>query len=145
MPLFAVPNVDFVSLQVGPGRQDIGANPLPPNVLDLGQEIGNFADTAAIMAGLDLVISSCTAPLHLAGAMGVPTWGVIPYAPHFFWLLGRSDSPWYPTLQLYRQDKPGTDWGSVIGRIATDLADLAEAKRSSDARQSMRPLEAVTA
>jgi tetratricopeptide (TPR) repeat protein len=124
-PLFAVPGVDFVALQLGAGREDIAANPLPPNVVDLGPEIGDFADTAAIMASLDLVVTSCTAPLHLAGALGVPVWGAIPFAPHFFWLLDRSDSPWYPTLRLYRQERPGQDWSGVVGHIAADLSALA--------------------
>ncbi len=74
------------------------------------------------MAGLDLVITSCTAPLHLAGALGVPTWGMIPASPHFAWLLERTDSAWYPTLRLYRQEKFGTDWSGVAARIAADLA-----------------------
>jgi tetratricopeptide (TPR) repeat protein len=127
-PLFDVPGVDFVALQVGPGRADIEANPLPPQVLDLGTEISDFADTAAIMANLDLVISSCTAPLHLAGALGVPVWGVVPFAPHFFWLLERTDSPWYPTLRLQRQEAPGDDWSGIVGRIARNLAALRAAK-----------------
>ena len=70
-PLFSVPGVDFIALQVGEGRAN---RPLPPNVRDLGEEVADLADTAAIMAGLDLMISSCTAPLHLAGALGVRTW-----------------------------------------------------------------------
>lgn len=126
MPLFAVPGIEFVSLQLGDGRSDIAASPLPPEVLDLGAEIADFADTAAIMASLDLVVSSCTAPLHLAGALGVPVWGLIPFAPHFFWLLERPDSPWYPTLRLYRQERAGDDWSGVVRRLAADLAILAE-------------------
>ncbi|MDR3441041.1 tetratricopeptide repeat-containing glycosyltransferase family protein [Telmatospirillum sp.] len=125
-PLFNVPGVRFVALQMGPGRADLETNPLPANVLDLGPEITDFADTAAIMAGLDLVITSCTAPLHLAGALGVPTWAVIPFAPHFLWQLDRSDSPWYPTLHLYRQTKPGRDWSVPIGRVVTDLSAMVE-------------------
>jgi hypothetical protein len=121
LPLFDVPGVRFVGLQVGPGRQDLAAHALPPNVLDLGGEISDLTDTAAIMAGLDLVVTSCTAPLHLAGALDVPTWGMIPASPHFAWLLGRDDSAWYPSLRLYRQQRYGTDWSGVVGRVATDL------------------------
>jgi tetratricopeptide (TPR) repeat protein len=123
-PLFDVPGINFVVLQVGPGRQDLATHPLPPHVLDLGAEITDLAETAAIMAGLDLVVTSCTAPLHLAAALGVPTWGMIPASPHFAWLLDRSDSPWYPTLRLYRQATYGTDWSGVVGRIVGDLARL---------------------
>jgi len=122
LPLFDVPGVRFVALQVGPGRDDLATHGLPGNVLDLGPEIGDLADTAAIVAGLDLVVTSCTAPLHLAGALGVPTWAMIPASPHFAWLMGRPDSPWYPTLRLYRQEAYGTDWSGVVARIAADLS-----------------------
>src|SRR5208283_1663520 len=114
--LFDVPEVDFVGLQLGPGRQDLVAQPPPANFFDLGGEITNFADTAAIIAELDLVITSCTATLHLAGALGAPVWAVIPFAPHFVWQLDRQDSPWYPTLRLYRQERAGHDWTSPISR-----------------------------
>jgi FkbM family methyltransferase len=120
-PLLNLPGIDFVILQVGPGRSDLDTADLPPNVIDLGREVTDLADTAAIMSGLDLMISSCTGPLHLAGALGVPTWAIIPFAPYFPWLLDRSDSPWYPSMQLYRQDQPGQDWSSTMTRIAGDL------------------------
>jgi predicted O-linked N-acetylglucosamine transferase (SPINDLY family) len=123
-PLFTVPGITFISLQMGAGRQDLAHTPLPSHVIDLGEEITDLADTAAIMAGLDLMISSCTAPLHLAGAMGRPTWAMIPFAPHFPWLLDRTDSPWYPSMRLYRQSQPGTDWSSVVEHIAADLRTL---------------------
>jgi ADP-heptose:LPS heptosyltransferase len=77
------------------------------------------------MSGLDLVITSCTAPLHMAGALGIPTWAVLPFAPHFFWLLDRADSAWYPTLRLYRQQAPTEGWAPVIGQVAANLAGLA--------------------
>ncbi len=125
MPILSMPGIDFVALQMGPGRKDLETTPLPAGVLDLGKEIADFADTAAIMAGLDLVVTSCTAPLHLAGAMGVRTWGIIPFSPHLLWQLERTDSPWYPSLTLYRQDSPGTDWSGVAERVKTDLRSLA--------------------
>jgi hypothetical protein len=125
-PLFAVPGVTFVALQLGPGRGDLATTPLPAHVIDLGAEITDLAETAAIMAGLDLMISSCTAPLHLAGALGVPSWGMIPFAPHFPWLLERSDSVWYPSMRLYRQSRPGQDWSDVVDCIARDLQVMAE-------------------
>ncbi len=136
-PLFEVPNVQFVGLQLGSGRQDLIAHPPPPNFLDLGPEIASFADTAAIMAGLDLVISSCTAPLHLAGALGVPVWGIIPFAPHFVWQLQRTDSPWYPSLRLYRQERPGQDWSTPMQRVAADLSALAERHRAAAIRPAV--------
>jgi ADP-heptose:LPS heptosyltransferase len=124
MPLFAIPDIQFIILQKGPGRQECEATPLPSHVIDLGPDIDDLADTAAIMTGLDLVITSCTSPLHLAGALGVPTWAMIPFAPHFPWLLDRADTPWYPTVRLYRQESPGQDWSEVVNRVATDLAAL---------------------
>jgi len=126
-PLFAVPGVEFVALQVGPGREEIAAQ-LPPHVRDLGGAVEDLTDTAAIMQGLDVMISSCTAPLHLAGALGVPCWGMIPFAPHFTWLLGRDDSVWYPSMRLYRQEAPGRDWAGVMSRMAADLAQLVKEK-----------------
>ena len=123
-PIFSVHGIDFVVLQVGPGRDNCEAGRLPQNVLDLGREVENLADTAAVMAGLDLMISSCTGPLHLAGALGVPSWAMIPFAPHFPWLLERTDTPWYSSMRLYRQEQPGQDWSSVVGRIAADLSAL---------------------
>lgn len=136
-PLFSVPGIDFIVLQVGEGRDSRLADLLPENVLDLGEEVADLADTAAIMTGLDLMISSCTAPLHLAGALGVQTWALIPFAPYFPWLLDRADSPWYPTMRLYRQDQAGQDWSGVVGRMADDLAALAMSKQA----HSSRPLE----
>lgn len=130
-PLFSVPGVQFIALQKGPGRDDLKQIPLPANVLDLGDEIKDFADTAGIMTELDLMITSCTAPLHLAAALGVPTWAVIPYAPHFLWQLDRTDSPWYPSLRLYRQDQPGADWSGAVGRMAGDLEALVAQSRDS--------------
>jgi FkbM family methyltransferase len=126
--LFSVPGVNFIVLQLGAGRTE-GA--LPTHVLDLGGEIADLADTAAIMSGLDLMISSCTAPLHLAGALGIPTWAMIPYAPYFPWLLDRTDTPWYPSMRLYRQERHGRDWSKVVARIAADLAALVPSRRCS--------------
>jgi FkbM family methyltransferase len=129
-PLFAVSGIDFVLLQVGPGRADLDAVQLPPNVIDLGREVTDLADTAAIMSSLDLMISSCTGPLHLAGALGVRTWAMIPFAPYFPWLLDRSDSPWYPSVRLYRQQQPGQDWSGTTGCIAGDLTAWARSGTS---------------
>jgi len=126
--LFTTPGVDFFLLQMGPGRAGLAADNLPGNVRDLGPDIADLTDTAAIMSGLDLVISSCTGPLHLAGALGIQVWAMIPFAPHFPWLLDRNDTLWYPAMRLYRQDRPGLDWAPVVARIAADLAALGAAR-----------------
>jgi ADP-heptose:LPS heptosyltransferase len=77
----------------------------------------DFADTAALIANLDLVISVDTAVVHLAGAMGKPVWPLVPFATDWRWLLGREDSPWYPTMRLFRQQAP-TRWDDVIEQVA---------------------------
>lgn len=127
LPIFDVPGITFVALQLGAGRRDLEQHTLPGNVIDLGPEISDFSDTAAVMSGLDLMISSCTAPLHLAGALGVPVWGMIPFAAHFLWQNDRRDSPWYPSLRLYRQSEPGKDWTNVSDDLRKDLIQLAAA------------------
>lgn len=123
-PLLAVPGVRFVALQKGDGRRDLEGAVLPPGFTDLGPALGDLADTAAVMANLDLVVSSCTAPAHLAGALGMPVWVLQPFAPDWRWLLERGDSPWYPTLRLYRQPSWGA-WEPAVARLAADLARLA--------------------
>lgn len=124
-PLVTEGAARFVLLQMGPGRADLARHSLPPDVVDLGGAIGDLADTAAIMSGLDLVISSCTAPLHLAGALGVPAWGMIPFTPHFTWGPQAPVSAAYPSIRLYRQAAPGRDWSDVVMRMAADLRALA--------------------
>ncbi len=114
-PLLELAGPRFVSLQRSGARA-------APNLklLDLMHEVEDFADTAALIAGLDLVISADTAVAHLAAAMGKPVWLLNRFGPCWRWLLGRRDSPWYPTLRLYRQPSPG-DWGAVIAEVARDL------------------------
>jgi hypothetical protein len=83
---------------------------------DLGEDISDFADTAAIIENLDLVISIDTAVVHLAGALGKEVWTLLPFSPDFRWMIDREDSPWYPTMKLFRQPKPG-DWESVFEKV----------------------------
>ncbi|CAO3406803.1 tetratricopeptide repeat protein [Azospirillum largimobile] len=128
--LFDVPGCRFYGLQMGPGREDLAGAALPDRFTDLGPEICDFADTAAILANLDLVISSCTGPAHLAGALGVPLWVALPFSADWRWMTGRDDSPWYPTARLFRQPAPG-DWRSVAGRMAAELAVAAQRFRPS--------------
>ena len=118
-PLLAAPGVQFVSLQkeVRPSDAEaMGRSPL----IDLAAELHDFADTAAVVASLDLIISVDTAVAHLAGAMGKPVWVLLPFSPDWRWLLERHDSPWYPSAQLFRQPRIG-DWASVIARVAEKL------------------------
>ena len=120
--LGAVPGVSFVSLQKGRA----GAEPPPPGLAlhDWTAELDDFADTAALVAGLDLVVSVDTAVAHLAGALGRPVWLLNRFDSEWRWLLGRSDSPWYPTLRQFRQPSYG-DWPGAIAALATALRGLA--------------------
>lgn len=117
-PLASVPGVRLVSLQHAP------ATPPPSALYDPMADMTDFADTAAVVAGLDLVIAVDTAVAHLAGALGRPVWLLSRYDACWRWLAHRSDSPWYPGLRLYRQGRPG-DWPGVIDRVTRDLAAFA--------------------
>lgn len=121
-PLAAVPGVSFWSLQGGDAARQVATAPFA--IVDAGAAGRDFADVAALMASLDLVISVDTAGAHLAGALGRPVWTLLPAAPDWRWLTEREDTPWYPTMRLFRQEAPG-DWGGVIARVARALADLA--------------------
>jgi Flp pilus assembly protein TadD len=100
----------------------------PPRVQTWGPEPPDFSSTAALMLHLDLVIAVDTAALHLAGALGRPVWGLLPYVPDFRWLLDGDTSPWYPTLRLFRQPRL-RDWESVIADVRAALTDLIHARR----------------
>ncbi len=121
-PLAELPGVRLVSLQKGFGSEQLAEVDFP--VLDLGDRLdeaaGPLMDTAAIMSNLDLIVTSDTAIAHLAGALAVPVWVALPRSPNWRWLLERDDSPWYPTMRLYRQTVLG-DWEQVFRRIAAEL------------------------
>jgi len=89
-------------------------------LVDLGDRLCDFDDTAAVMRNLDLVICSDSAPAHLAGALGVPVWVALSHAADWRWLMDRDDSPWYATMRLFRQRRAG-DWGELFGRMAAAL------------------------
>ncbi|MGA2443672.1 MAG: glycosyltransferase family 9 protein, partial [Tepidisphaeraceae bacterium] len=114
--LSGVEGVRFHSLQTAPPPAAGGIE-----LSDWSAALKDFAETAGLIENLDLVISVDTAVAHLAGAMGKPVWLLIPFPPDWRWLLEREDSPWYPTIRLFRQETPG-DWGSVIRRVAGELS-----------------------
>jgi len=89
--------------------------------------LADYADTAALIALLDLVVTIDTSVAHLAGALGKPVWIMLPHSADWRWLLGRNDSPWYPTARLFRQQRAG-DWGCVVAEVAQALRDWAEAR-----------------
>lgn len=117
-PLVATEGCRFTSLQTGAARQEVAA--LGPGVMDAADGLGDFADTAALVQSLDLVITIDTAVAHLAGALGKPVWILLPFVPDWRWLVGRTDSPWYPSARLYRQGTAG-DWSQPLAQVAHDL------------------------
>ncbi|HEX6003420.1 MAG TPA: tetratricopeptide repeat protein [Burkholderiales bacterium] len=119
-PLWAVEGVRFFSLQKGPQAAQIAAAPDGSSLVDLGADLHDFADTAAVVSLLDVLICADTSVAHLAGALGKPVWTLVPTPSDWRWLEGREDSPWYPTMRLFRQARQG-DWGDVIGRVTQDL------------------------
>jgi len=123
-PLAQVPGVSFVSLQKGAPAAQAAAPPSGMTILDPSGELDDFADTAALVEALDLVISVDTAVAHLAGALGRPVWLLNRYDTCWRWLLDRDDSPWYPSLRQFRQPAPG-QWRPVMEAVQGALRALA--------------------
>jgi tetratricopeptide (TPR) repeat protein len=115
-PLLAVEGVSFISIQRELRSEDAELVGRTPRLAHIGDELEDFDDTAAVAALVDLVISVDTSVVHLAGAMGRPTWILLPFCPDWRWMLNREDSPWYPTARLFRQPTLG-DWDSVVVRV----------------------------
>ncbi|MGD9537572.1 MAG: tetratricopeptide repeat protein [Alphaproteobacteria bacterium] len=122
-PLFEVPGVRLASLQKEPRAGDLETLRRFGPIEDWTAELGDLADTAALIEALDLVIAVDTAVAHLAGALGKPLWVLLPYAADWRWLSGRDDSPWYPTARLFRQAGPG-DWAGAVARAAAALGGM---------------------
>lgn len=117
-PVLEVEGVSFFSLYKGERMEELA--PYRERVFDVGSQCTDFADTARAIAQLDLVITVDTAVAHLAGAMGKPTWVLLPFVPDWRWLLEREDSPWYPTARLFRQHRLG-EWAPVLEQVAQSL------------------------
>ncbi|MBP2294131.1 tetratricopeptide repeat protein [Azospirillum rugosum] len=122
-PLLDLPGLRLVSLQKGAAAAQAVEPPFAGRILDVMAEVADFADTAALVRRLDLVISVDTSVAHLAGALGVPLWVLSRFDGCWRWLDGREDSPWYPTARVFRQERIG-DWRPVLDRVATELALL---------------------
>lgn len=127
-PIAHVSAVQLVSLQKGLGAEQLHSGTVRFPIIDLGTRLDEngraFLDTAAVMAQLDLVITADTATAHLAGSLGVPVWVALSALSDWRWLRDRDDSPWYPTMRLFRQKRLG-DWADVFGRMAETLAERA--------------------
>ena len=121
LPLADAGPATFVSLQKPMPTSDLESMAQFPGMIDLSNDLTDFGETAALMENLDLIVTVDTAMGHLAGALGKPVWIMIPKAADWRWMLGRSDSPWYPSARLFRQDRPG-DWDSVMESVRSALA-----------------------
>jgi ADP-heptose:LPS heptosyltransferase len=128
LPLGEVRGVIFVSLQFGEAAAQARNAPAEMEILDGTSEISDFADTAALMANLDLVVTIDSAAAHLAGALGKPTWVLLFKRPDWRWLDEGSSCPWYPTAKLFRQPSEG-DWKTPIRQMASELEQLARKKQ----------------
>jgi len=124
-PIFSVPGISFASLQVGKRAADLGASSrLGKMIDDWSSRLTDFEATAGAISALDLVITVDTSVAHLAGALGKPVWLLLPWVTDWRWMLEREDSPWYPTMRLFRQRK-GENWGRVLGCLAKELTAVA--------------------
>ncbi len=141
IPLFTVPGLRWFSLQVGEHVGDIAGLP-GGTITDLSGELTDLAETAAAIANLDLVVAVDTSVVHLAGALGRPVCALLPFAPDWRWMLGRDDSPWYPSLRLFRQKAPDA-WEAVVVRVRQALAGQASSRARLD--RSARPSAKVLA
>ena len=121
--------VTFFSIQKGPSEDDALRPPPGMTLVSLSPEIRDFEDTAAILSEVDLLISIDSSPVHLAGALGRPAWVMLPLLPDWRWLQGRDDTPWYPSVTLFRQTEWGR-WDQVIARVAAALARYTRPKPS---------------
>jgi Flp pilus assembly protein TadD len=133
-PLARVPGVRLYSLQKGAGSEQLAEHGARLGIVDLGARLDNdgdaFVDTAAVMRHLDMVVTSDTAMAHLAGALGVPVWVALCWSPDWRWMLERSDSPWYPTMRLFRQPRLGA-WDAVFAEMAAAAESLLASRRVS--------------
>ena len=122
-PLTGVKPSGLFSLQKGEAAEaQLAATGLDAAIVPLGPHLHDMADTAAAIREMDLVVTVCTSVAHLAGTLGKPTWLMLSYASEWRWMLNRDDTPWYPSMRIFRQDKRG-DWDGVVARIAAALAE----------------------
>lgn len=120
LPLWTVPDCAFVSLQKGQGEDEVLSLPETCHITHLGSDIQDFADTAAIVSQLDLIICVDTSIAHLAGALGKPVWILLPFIADWRWIINRIDTPWYPKTRLFRQSQRG-QWQNVIEQLSSRL------------------------
>lgn len=129
---FALPGVQLFSLQKGDRRTELRSLSDGMSIIDLAPHLRDFTDTAALVMQLDLVIMTDSAVAHLCGALGKPVWVLLGYTPYWLWLLGRDDSPWYPSMRFFRASS-WDDWTSVFDAASDALLSLAQRRASSGA------------
>ncbi|MGR3294282.1 MAG: tetratricopeptide repeat protein, partial [Candidatus Scalindua sp.] len=122
-PLLEIPGTSFYSLQKGPASAELNNSPEGLKIINLDSKLNDFADTAAAISCLDMVISVDTAVAHLAGAIGKPVWTLLPFVPDWRWQLERDDSPWYPSMRLFRQTQL-YDWNGIFYQVRKSLSKL---------------------
>ena len=123
LEILAGMNATYVSVQREVRDADAEMLRQRSDIIHFGEDLKDFADTAALIANLDLVVAVDTGVAHLAGALGKPVWVLLPFVPDWRWLLDRDDSPWYPTARLFRQDE-SRHWDGVIARVNAALRDF---------------------
>ncbi|MCP4922753.1 MAG: tetratricopeptide repeat protein [bacterium] len=123
-PLLGVPNIRFYSFQAGGADKEINDLNLQGLLLDAGKSLKNFKHTAEHLLSMDLVVSVDTAIVHLAGALNIPVWTLLPFTPDWRWMLNRKDTPWYPSMTLLRQKDPG-NWKELLNRTKDRLKSWA--------------------
>ncbi|MGF1626112.1 MAG: tetratricopeptide repeat protein [Alphaproteobacteria bacterium] len=127
LPLGTVPGVQLYSLQKGPREGDLVASGADAVILDIGTRVDDFAETAAAIEMLDLVIMTDSSVAHLCGSLGRPVWNLLPYHPYWIYPVDSDRTPWYPSMRLFRQQVPG-EWAEVFARARTALAAAVAAK-----------------
>jgi tetratricopeptide (TPR) repeat protein len=126
LPLSKIPGIQLIGLQKGEATAQTQNMPAETVLTNYGEEFEDFTDTAGLIENLDLVISVDTAVAHLAGAMGKPVWVLLPFVPDWRWMMNREDSPWYPSMRLFRQKTHG-EWAPVFQRVEEELTTLVDA------------------
>jgi len=127
-PILEQAGCAFYSFQIGPATQEMAALPPALRPQDLAPAIRDLADTAALAAQMDLILTVDTCLAHLAGAMNLRVWTLLAHCPDWRWQLQGAACPWYPTMRLFRQNQPG-DWSNVIAEVGAQLAALAAERR----------------
>jgi hypothetical protein len=136
LPLMQMPGVAFYSLQKGAGREQLAALSDRHQIIDLFEHLNDFDDTAAAVANMDVIIGCDTSVAHLAGALGVPTWVLLPAVPDWRWMLNRMYTPWYPTVKLFRQTTLGV-WDDVVETVDRPWKGCSQARVRTRLRHAL--------